>query len=801
VGTTFTAFVDFSAAGVIAGDVLSLLDPTIDAGDYTINGVSGNTLTISPSPTLVLNNVSYSVNKQTIKVVSEVNSQDFIVVTKDVPGNETELRGLRAASSDYRVSRSGTSQYLTITNGVRIADSVYIRMLGLVNGAVRDRFYEYKEQNTIKTNSKEPASLGDVSITKVILPSVLIAEGGNISLLTSGIYTYLDGFVDGYSAETTNIIRGRRLSVYLTTESISFTGPHNNITLFGTTFSGSTQETISFTGPGLYQTSEFWKTLDGIHISLTRIDPSTGPTAAIEIKELLSATGQENAGDYAVVSDYYNGTFELVSHTNSTNPYNLTSGWYEVRYPTPLSIKFGETPDKLYIGSSFDGKNQLSGSLDGFRVLNVMAQDVRVGEELPSGAISITADAEALTEATHTPNTLLLLNFNGDTIDSSVPYDRFDKGYEVAPSVNDNFSASIKLTNKPYVLNNDVNLINNEGTVEFWVNPLDDSKDDKNFRYYFDASTDVMEEIITTNNVTLTLGQRASQVESVRLLSDVFEDGINYFNGGRLSNVDAKTVVLGIALPLQNVPVKVVYTPLSANGDRISIYKDPDGMLTFFMKASDVEHQISMNIDWQRHTWHRIMAMWRTNSADNKDRLRLFVDGVERGTIKYGTGLKYGDGYVYGQRDVGPYTGRFIVSDINMNDTFARLFVGSDVRLVSNARALIDNLRISNIERLGSIKLTGTDTFDINYIENTDLAFPVIEDGHTTKLLNFDTEDNRIEFFAALINAERGIFRWTCDVIDSFNRIKGNAFLEQLLKDLINKLKGAHTEPKISILD
>jgi hypothetical protein len=194
------------------------------------------------------------------------------------------------------------------------------------------------------------------------------------------------------------------------------------------------------------------------------------------------------------------------------------------------------------------------------------------------------------------------------------------------------------------------------------------------------------------------------------------------------------------------------------------------------------------------------MAMWVTNSSDNQDRLRLFVDGSETGTVKYGTGLIYGTGVIYGEESVSGTT-RFIVDDINLTDSFARIFVGSDYLKTHGARALMDNIRFSNIERTETLITVGSDVFDTNYSSNTDLVNPVSSDIYTTKLIDFNKSDLEVTDFATLLNAERGVFRWECKVIDSFNRIKGNTYLENLLISLINKLKGAHTEVIISIVE
>jgi hypothetical protein len=308
----------------------------------------------------------------------------------------------------------------------------------------------------------------------------------------------------------------------------------------------------------------------------------------------------------------------------------------------------------------------------------------------------------------------------------------------------------------------------------------------------------VQETVESVTSTTVVVSQGIREIESVRLVSDIYNTGINYFSGGSVSNIDSKTITLGIPLPTQNANIKVTYTPLSSSGDRVSIFKDPKGFINFFVKASGVEHMITHHVNWSRHTWHRIMVMWKTNSIDNRDRLRLFVDGNERGTIKYGTGLIYGTGVLYGQAEVRPGQNRFLVDNIDLMDTFARIYVGSNTFGLNSARAIMDNLRFSDEERLLSIRTTSNDTIDINYQQNTEFAIPVVEDITTTGLYNFDNVKDTVDYLATIINEERGIFRFEVDVIDSFDKIIGNDELEKLLEELINIIQPSHTESIIT---
>ena len=71
---------------------------------------------------------------------------------------------------------------------------------------------------------------------------------------------------------------------------------------------------------------------------------------------------------------------------------------------------------------------------------------------------------------------------------------------------------------------------------------------------------------------------------------------------------------------------------------------------------------------------------------------------------------------------------------------------------------------------------------------------PVVDDLYTTAIYNFDNDETEVEYLATIINAERGIFRFEVEVIDSFNKIIGNTVLEELLIELINIIKPIHSE-------
>jgi len=828
---------DFEDLGVQVGDTLNIIEPNADGlsstnglggGAYTITGVGGNTLTVDTAPaaglTLDLGNVHFSVNQVTTTVSTPINFQNFYVVSRDGYGEEVELRGIDAIEPDYSITRgSFDSHIISINNGIPSGHDAVIKTLGLMSRRCRGRIFAYNgaaDDNVLRFNGPSPVSLKDVSITSVTLPNVLIADGyvwdSDFEVVSGGLVnifggdgygTEEDGYLgfpgDGYLAQPTNSTIGRTLSITLNTNNIDFSG-NNRILIRGDSSAGTDVEVVySFTEPGTITTSERWLRLDNIEAQFTPINIAE-TAGTLGIKEHLPITQGEGNGDYAQVAYYNNSSFVLEIFGSGGLPWVLQQGFYDIDYPSFLQINVDGQPDDLIIGADFTESNSAGGVIDEFRVLREISTDTRIGESVPAGERTITTDYFEPEPHQDTDETTFLAHFD-NTVEKEDRYiDAFDQGFRAASSVNTRFGRSLRIERNghPFELSNSGGAFNNnEGTMEFWVSPTIDSRNDPNRRYYIDISSVVTEEQTSSTRISVLSNQRIRLVESVRLVTDTTNTGINYFIGGSVSNVDGKTITLGTPLPSQSVAVKITYTPLSTSGDRVSVYKDENSAISFFMRASGVDYKISTPIDWRRNTWHRIMVMWKTNSIDGSDRMRLFVDGLESGTIKYGTGLLYGDGVVYGQSEVRASAQRFIVSNIDLTDTFAKVIIGTDFLTVQNASARIDNIRFSEIQRLASLSVSGDDVIDVNYQANTDLAEPVVEDTFTSRIVNFDKEISAVEFLATVVNSERGIFRFNVDVIDSFNRVIGNERLEKLLTTLINTIKPAHTEAIINFIE
>jgi hypothetical protein len=819
--------VNFEAAGVSVGDSLYILEENADGteddlgGVYTITGVGLNTLALNRAPTLSLGSINFSVNPVVATVTTAINLQKFAVFTTDASGNETELNGVDTSEPDYAVSRgSDYTHILTIMNGVEISDSVIIKTFGLIFRRYKGQVYVYENNNSnIRTNSPYPATLGDVDITPILLSKRLVSQyndeftllangtlyssfgaDGYESQFRDGYFTYED---DGYVCQPSNTVRGRRLSATLSGDNINYSvNGGNRIVIAGEIDPKLfVEEILYFTENETVVSTQYWTKLETVSVFIVPVD-SSAHAGTIEIREYKPINESENNGDYAEIVEYDNGVFSVEIYGSGGMPFELDACSYEIDYPTFLKISIDAMSDMLFIGSDFEEANEFDGIVDEFRILNTMYDDLRTGEVSSDGK-NITSDYSRTRALPEDNNTTLLMHFDNN-LDNSADYvDSFDSGFEVAESVNTSFGNAIKVSDdRTYEISNAASIFNNdEGTIEFWVSPLRDSEEDPNMRYFIDMSSSILEEVESYTKLNLTISQRIREIISIRLLSDTENIRTDYYVGGSISNVDGRTITLGTPLPFQNTMVKVDYIPLNVNGDRVSIFKGRDNAINFFMKANEVEHMISVHIDWDRNTWHRIMAMWLTNSSDNNDRLRLFVDGQERGTIKYGTGLIYGTGVVYGQAEIRAGVNRFVVDNIDLLDSFPKIYVGTDIYGTNNAMARMDNLRFSEEQRLQSIRTVGSDVLDTNYNSTAALANPVVDDLITTLLINFNKEVAIIDDLITLINSERGIFRFKIEVVDSFSRIGDNAVLRQLLIDLVDTLKPAHSESIIEFVD
>ncbi|HLG26630.1 MAG TPA: hypothetical protein VI423_02490, partial [Paenisporosarcina sp.] len=498
-------------------------------------------------------------------------------------------------------------------------------------------------------------------------------------------------------------------------------------------------------------------------------------------------------------SGFQNGFFVFEQAGTTNVPFPLKQGFYEFDFSSYLEIPFEPVNNLVaFIGSDYHGNNQVKAIIDEFRILSKRLTDVRVGESLQENEQSITTDFTALRPFESNSNTLALLHFDSKPIKNSADFwVTAEKTFlQSGNSVNANFGQSLVITDRPMVVDNKGLLSTaSEGSIEFWVSPKFDTYNDPNFRFYFDSTGTIVEHVLSTTSSSVKVEGRISSIVSVRLATDIAGTGIDYFAGGTIES-DFKTIKLQKALPSQQTPVVVNYVPSGLLGDRISIYKDREGFITFNVRAQGSDYQVRQPVFWARDSWHRIRATFKFNRADNKDELRLFVDGEEKGFVSFGSGLLFGEGVVFGQ-EIG-VGNSILITDINFSDPLNEFFIGSDYLRTNISNARIDNLRLSNLAR-PPLSVSGQPR-DVNFNSNIDVVFPVIEDAFTTYLLNFDSLLKKADDFTLLKDEKFGIFDFTINIIDSFGIVSGNAKIKQVLENLIDALKPAQSRVTLNYI-
>jgi len=534
-----------------------------------------------------------------------------------------------------------------------------------------------------------------------------------------------------------------------------------------------------FSGPG----AGYYK-IDSVssdHLSVTIA--TAVPTFTDTIYEVLNTTTSR--------SGLQNGVFYFENLNVPGEVYNLTSGLYEIVYATYLSAKFDPIKGSVYLGSDIDLINQANSVIDEVHIESQMLTDTRTGEVADTVTGSITSEYNALRRISPKTTSLVLLHLeDGDVENSADFYVSAQHAYlQSGKSVNTNFDKSVIIKDRGIKLDN-LGLLNTrkEGSIEFWASPLLDTANDPKYRFYFDASGNVSETVTSTNRSMLSVSGNVSQVVSVRLANG--DLGKNYFGVGTI-DTDRKTLNLQYALPYQNTPVIVSYIPTGLNGDRVSIYKDPYGYLTFNMRANGTDYQIRCPIFWTKDSWHRVKVTYKINGGRRLDEIRLFVDGFERGNVLFGSGLLFGQNLVFGSSFVGEGN---IITTIRFVDMINELHIGSDYNGNYLANCLIDNLRISDVSRPAYTAFG--EPIDVAYNANTETAYPVTEDLYTTYLLDFDSLRTLNTDFALLKNKNSGIFDFSINVIDSFGILQ-SVKVKEVLETLIRTLKPANSRVTI----
>lgn len=537
---------------------------------------------------------------------------------------------------------------------------------------------------------------------------------------------------------------------------------------------------------GYYKIIGISEDLDYLIIESTGASfPTPLPSFSNATYQILNTTTERNG--------LQNGFFTFEQIALPGIPYLLSEGTYEFEYNTYLSIPFDPISTYIYVGTDIKNKNNALSIINQLNIKDIKITDVRIGEESSNNEESITKDFNLLKPLKLNTNTLMLSSFNTFPFinNSDVYITSSQKLIQSNYSVNDNFDKSVCITNIPIVKeNNGILNVKTEGTIEFWISPLFDTNNDPNFRFYFDAYGAVSEEVISINNLTIKIKNKASSIVSVLLLNG--NQKINYFDAGTLDS-DGMTLKLSKLLPNQNTLVKVFYIPNNLNGDRISIYKDNVGYINFNITASSTDYQVKAPIYWTKGSWHRLKAQYKINGGKSKDEIRLFIDGYERGSVIYGDGLLYGQNVVYGSSYVSENSALF---NIKFKDSINQIVIGGEYNQINTSYALIDNLKISNISR--PIYKPFNQSMDVGYLSNLSTVYPVTEDLYTTFLLDFEELVRKNDDFATIKNRMTGLFDFYVNIFDSFGITNDNNKIKEIIETLIKALKPANSRAFIN---
>jgi hypothetical protein len=493
-------------------------------------------------------------------------------------------------------------------------------------------------------------------------------------------------------------------------------------------------------------------------------------------------------------SGLQNGFFTFENASTPGVPYYLAPGAYEFNYYSYISIPISLGILNGYIGTDINGNNVANATIDEFQTVGVKLTDVRTGEMAQANTEYITTDFNSLKALQPNINTLMLLHFDTFPFENAanVYITASNQFIQSSNTINSNFDASIVLTKTPYVIDNTGILhADTQATIEFWVNPLQDTGNDPNYRYYFDASANISEQVVSVDNTTVVVNGPVSQVLNVILQAG--NQSIDYFAGGSVDS-DLTTINLRKVLPNQNTAVIVNYIPQGAQGDRLSIFKDPYGYINFNVIASNIQYTLRSPCFWTKNSWHRLKAEFIFNTGLGSDEIRFFIDGYERGNVLFQTNLLFGQTEVYGSSYVGQSG---VLASIQFKDTINQFFLGSDYSGTNLACCLMNNLRVSDIAR--PIFMPFGESIDVNYSSNLNVVFPVQSDLYTTLLMNFGALTTLNTNFATLKNRDVGIFDFTVNIYDQFNVLSSNPIVQEILEDLINTLKPASARAFINI--
>lgn len=554
-----------------------------------------------------------------------------------------------------------------------------------------------------------------------------------------------------------------------------------------------------------------------------------------------------------------NGYFSFEWTGMPSEEYYLSRGNYLFDYSTYLKLSF-DTVKNIFIGSDIFSNNQINAIVDQTVIYNNMLKDTKPGETIDSSEISITKNYNSIKQLKVNNSMLVLLNYDSYPFINEAKFITEYAGHNIFESnysVNDRFEKSIDFEYNSLRINNDGILdTKKQGTIEFWFSPKYDTSNDRLDRYYFDAYSAVTEEIISSNNVTIDLNSRVSEILSVT----VEGSNIDYFAGGKLDNSTNDSVIENVT-SLNNstiVVAKKIKQVLSVKAIGDLTNKNYANDATFSNSTIYLNDQLPQSIV-------NLQVIYKTTQPMNNQVVRLnrrLPNFNTKTIVKYIPKGMQGDRISLLKDKDGCFSFRVIASNVlheikvpvfytkgswhkvkaqykfNKFDKFddIRLFLdGYEYQNTSSGINLFGNVPVvstvafprdgyqysQNIkfkDKINQLVIGGDYENNLSYalIDNLRIsniyrdiyapygegidagytkpasAFPMTKDLYTTYLQNFNTSQSSPDF-VILRNKYSGLFDFSMTIFDSFKIINDNEKVKTILEKLIRTLKPANS--------
>lgn len=457
---------------------------------------------IGPANSTLIAGVFHSIN---FSCTHPSNSDQGRTISVTISGNNTDF------STPVQVTINGVTGVYTVSETINFTDygtldftNPYIS-INYIN-VVAKPINTSKNALVLDVREKYPITRSEfAALVPVVRYSYQIANGtelysSGINTVTDGYYTFSDLCVGNYLVIQSPLVAAGFYKVLAVSED-------------------KTTLTVETTTAGPYP-------------------PSPIPSFTGGVYQIL------NVNDYR--SGLQNGFFTFEVDILPSIAYLLSHGFYELEYHTYARIKLDLPKGKVYIGSDFSGQNQINAIVDQVKIYSRMLTDTRIGEQVTNSQRSITQDYNSLKPLKKDSDTLMLIDFNTfpfiNGADFYINTYADKQHFHSSAKVNENFTDSLAILTEPMILSNDGILdTRKEGTIEFWTCPLYDTANDPVNRFYFDASSAIIEEAVSSDLVSIKINNPISRVLSVTLKSG--DPRIDYFAGGKVE-IDTQRAVL-----------------------------------------------------------------------------------------------------------------------------------------------------------------------------------------------------------------------------------------------------------------